>query len=122
MIKKIVILIIGLVFLVSTANAEPLVMRTGCDILAPDGSTTFFAVGKEVIKNGNKATIICKGTLPAEIAKPDSALYFDYANTGISLHTDQYEVNNGWAEDWNEVITPSGQYILKITVDLKRAI
>lgn len=121
MMKKIVVLIIGLVFLMSTANAEPLVMRTGCDVLAPDGVNYFFAIGKEVIKIDNKVTITCKGTLPAEITRPDKAVRFNYANTGISYQTDQYEVNDGMTNDWKQEITPSGRFILKVTVDLKPA-
>lgn len=128
MIKKIVILMIGLVFLMSTANAEPLVMNTGCDVVAPDGITseyitTFYAIGdkvsREVIKTDNKVTITCKGTLPSYITKPDRALYFDYANTGYLYQTDQYEINDGLTEDWKQVITPSGNFIIKATVDLK---
>jgi len=53
MIKKIVILIIGLVFLTSTANADRLVMRTGCDILTPDGvSSLYMTFGHFDFHNG----------------------------------------------------------------------
>lgn len=122
MIKRIVILIIGLVFLMSTANAESLVMETGCDVLAPDGVSYFYALGgKEVIKIDNKVTITCKGTMPEEITRPDRAVHFDFENTGISYHTDQFRVNKGLTNDWKEEITPSGRFILKITVDLKPA-
>lgn len=122
MIGKILLMTIGLVFLMSTVNAEPLVMRTGCDVLAPDGNSFFWVIGQEVIKMNNKVTITCMGTLPSDIAKPDKALHFDYANTGIAYQTDQYEFNRGLTTDWNEVITASGNYILKVTFDLKQTI
>ncbi|MCG2736892.1 MAG: hypothetical protein L6282_10935 [Candidatus Methanoperedenaceae archaeon] len=77
--------------------------------------------GKEVIKFDNKVTITCKGTLPAEITRPDRAVRFDYENTGISYQTDQYEVNDGLTNDWKQEITPGGRYILKVTIDIKPA-
>ena len=121
MIRKMAILTIGLVFLMSAVNAEPLVMRTGCDVLAPDGSY-FWAIGQEVIKVDNKVTITCMGTLPSDIAYPDRAVHFDYANTGIAYQTDQYRFDRGLTTNWNEVITPSGNYILKVTIDITQTI
>jgi hypothetical protein len=117
MMRKILILKIGLVFLLSTVNAEPLVMRTGCDVLAPDGNSFFWVIGQEVIKMNNKVTITCMGTMPADIPAPDKALIFDYSNTQII-----YETDNGPTIDWKEEITPSGKYILKITVDIRTPI
>ena len=120
--KRALILVIGLVFLTSTVSAEPLIMRTGCDVLSPDGKTTFFAIGKEVIKTGNKATITCKGTLPADMAKPDREIRLEFENTGIYYQTDQYEFNHGLAYNWMEEIMPSGHFILKVTVDIKPSV
>jgi hypothetical protein len=125
MIKKIAILIIGLVFLMSTASAEhlsasakPVVLITECNVLAPDGITTFTAIGKEVIYINDKVTITCKGELPEGMAKPKKALRFNYANTGIQYLTDQFSFNNGLTMDWKEVITPSGHFKLKATIDI----
>ena len=123
MIRKIVILAIGLVFLMSTVDAKqvdiaPLVLITECNVLAPDGITTFIGIGKEVIKMNDKVTITCKGKLPEGMAKPKKTLHFNYANTGLLYQTDQFSFNNGLTMDWKEVIKPSGHFKLKATIDI----
>ena len=52
--------------------------------------------GKEVIKFDNKVTITCKGTLPAEITRPDRAVRFDYENTGEELQQVWLQVQTWW--------------------------
>ncbi len=115
MIRRTVILLIGLVFLLSAADAKAPLVYSGldCTLMASDGSY-FAAVGKEVIKTDNKITITCTGIQPAEIPYPDRAVQFDYANTAMLYATDF-----GMIQEWKEIITPSGLATLRLKINLK---
>lgn len=116
MLRKAAVLIIGLVFLVSAAQANAPAVRIN-DIsgwlLGSDGSTWFELGGKAVVANDNDGNVILtyRGTQPAEISRPAKAVIYNYANTGFLCGA---EINGIKVEtyNWIGVITPSGQAML----------
>jgi hypothetical protein len=91
------------------AESATIIKDVGCGLLDADGNIMFvsdmIAVGTES-KNGN-AMLNCKGELPDGSTLPDKAVKWDYESTGLMCNT-----LFGITDQWQAVVTPSGQVSL----------
>lgn len=100
----------GAAFADST-NSAVVIKDTGCSLLDGDGNPTFTTDSQIVSTNSNNSKITCKAKVtPSSTAK--GAVHWNYANTGLLCNT-----TFGVTQDWEEVVTPSGQATLQCHIN-----
>jgi hypothetical protein len=97
------------------SNAAVVIHDDFCDAFDGACATVVLTAptGVSVTNSSGNSVYNCTGTLPAGTTlPPQGAAHCNYANTGVICDT-----GSGPTTDWDETVTPSGQYNLKCRVN-----
>jgi hypothetical protein len=94
-----------------STNSAVVIKDSGCGLLDRNGSFTSTTTNQIVDTSSSNSKITCKAQVTPSVTAT-GAVHWNFANTGIMCST-----TFGLTQDWEEVVSPSGQATLQCHIN-----